>query len=235
MCLYPDELDVPDFDHVRAFTYGSSFLMLYGAMDGDETGCNEIRLAGSPDGLRWTAYYTREPFLKRGPEGTWDHGSVRPSCPPVRQDGRLLLYYSGATLGQHQAGTCLTGVGVAVMSPDRFVEQRAGEQAGYLLTKEIVMQGNRLRLNTVPDPRPGCNPELKVEIAQRPPAGRALDGQHAWPGFSLAECDPVRLGGTDAAVTWRQSPDISALAGKPVYLRFALRSAGLFAFRVDRE
>ncbi len=36
-------------------------------------------------------------------------------------------------------------------------------------------------------------------------------------------------------VTWNGSPDLSALLGKPVYLRFEIINMGLFAFRVTQE
>ena len=32
--IYPDERDLPDYDHASVFRYGSHFLMLYAAMDG---------------------------------------------------------------------------------------------------------------------------------------------------------------------------------------------------------
>jgi len=44
----------------------------------------------------------------------------------------LLFYYSGETLGQHEQGTCAGSVGVATLKVDRFVEQRAGDEPGYL-------------------------------------------------------------------------------------------------------
>ena len=36
-------------------------------------------------------------------------------------------------------------------------------------------------------------------------------------------------------MTWNGSPDLSALVGKPVYLRFEIVNMGLFSFRVAQE
>ena len=39
----------------------------------------------------------------------------------------------------------------------------------------------------------------------------------------------------DKIVTWRGSPDLSSLRGRPIYLRFRLQNMGLFSFRVADE
>ena len=54
------------------------------------------------------------------------------------------------------------------------------------------------------------------------------------PGFSLDDSDALRGTRTDMPVTWA-SPDLSALVGKPVYLRFEIVNMGLFSFRVTQE
>ena len=36
-------------------------------------------------------------------------------------------------------------------------------------------------------------------------------------------------------VTWNGSPDLSALLGKPIYLRFEIVNMGLFSFKVAHE
>ena len=54
-------------------------------------------------------------------------------------------------------------------------------------------------------------------------------------GFSLDDSDELRGTTTDMPVTWNGSPDLSALAGKPVYLRFEIINMGLFSFRVTRK
>ncbi|MCY4376019.1 MAG: hypothetical protein OXC31_19880 [Spirochaetaceae bacterium] len=47
--------------------------------------------------------------------------------------------------------------------------------------------------------------------------------------------DELRGTRSDMPVTWNGSRDLSALLGKPVYLRFEIINMGLFAFRVTQE
>jgi hypothetical protein len=233
--LYPDEYDWPDYDHVMAFRYGGQFLMFVGTMEGDETGRKDIRLASSSDGLRWERFHTRDPFLGRGQPGSNEEGAVLPCCPPLRQGEQLLLYYSGHRLGQHETGVQSGGCCLATMKIDRFVAQRAGDTPGWLLTREFILEGNRLRVNLAHDPRPYRTPRLRVEILRHPPFGGHWQFPEAYPGFGLEDCDPLRGDSTSLAVTWHGNPDLETLRGKPVYLRFELLHMNLFGFQMAEE
>ena len=232
-CMYPDERDTPDYDSVGAFRYADQFLMFYAAMEGEETGTNEVRLASSRDGLFWERFHTREPFLPRGREGDWDAGQVIADAEPVRQGEDLLIYYSGFTAPQYETNRN-GGIGLAVMKLDQFVEQRAGDRPGFLLTREFVLEGNQLCLNTV---MPGMNYReqgIRVEVARRPELGKhAANFVQAYEGFSLEECDPIRGTRTENPVKWNGNGDLSELVGRPVYLRFEIRNMGLFSFKVS--
>ena len=234
--LYPDEYDLPDYDHVLVFPYGNIFIMLYGAMYGDTTGCWELRLATSEDGIRWDRFHTRETFLGGGPEGSWDAGGILPHGVPVRRGEYLLLYYSGLSRGQEEQGSFGGGIGLATIKLDRFVEQRArGEETGYLLTREFILEGNSLRVNLEHQKGPYYSPRLRVEILRHPPIGRHWLFTQPYEGFTLEDCDPLALDNTDARVTWKGKGDLSSLRGKPVYLRFELHQVGLFSFRIAQE
>jgi len=237
VCSYPDEYDTPDYDHVRVFRYGNLFLMLYAAMEGDTTGRWELRLASSQDGLHWERYHTRETYLARGPEGAWDHGGILPGCEPIRRDEKLLIYYTGMNIGQEEQGQFTGGVGIATVINDRFVEQRAGEERGYLLTKEFILDGKTLRVNCERHKSTNLpnRPYLRAEILRHPPFGGYWGFQEAYDGFSLEDCDPLSIDHTGAIVTWQGKSDLSALAGKPVYLRFEMQNMGLFSFRLAKE
>lgn len=231
--MYPDEHDTPDYDHVVVFPNGNGFLMLYGAMHGDTTGRWELRLASSPDGFHWERFHTRDTYLGGGAEGSWEAGGIQAGCAPIRRGERLFLYYTGFTRGQEEQGDFGGSVGLATIKPDRFVEQRAGETPGYLLTKEFILDGKGLRVNLE------CNkstnlptrPRLRVEILRHPPFGQHWLFREAYEGFSLEDCDPLDVDHTDATVTWKGKGDLSSLIGKPVYLRFELQNMGLFSFR----
>ena len=77
---------------------------------------------------------------------------------------------------------------------------------------------------------------MKVEVVQHPEMGgheREFTG--AFKGFTLADCDPAVQNGVSIPVTWQGNPDLSALRGKPVYLRFRMRNMSLFSFRIGNE
>jgi hypothetical protein len=236
--LYPDEYDTPDYDHVMVVPYGRTWLMFYGAFEGDTTGRWEMRLASSRDACHWERYHTRETFLGRGPEGSFDGGGVLISgCTPVQQEEHLLFYYSGFTRGQEEQGDFNGAIGLATLKVDRFVEQRAGETPGYLLTKEFILEGKSLRVNVELNKSTNLkvHPRMRVEILRHPPFGQHWQFKEAYEGFSLDDCDPLAIDHTDATVTWKGKSDLSALVGKPVYLRFELQQMGIFAFRIAKE
>ena len=64
-----------------------------------------------------------------------------------------------------------------------------------------------------------------VRVELQDAAGATLDG------FALSDCQPLRGDEIEQTVAWRNAPDISRLAGKPIRLRLELRSADLFSFR----
>ncbi|MHB9106568.1 MAG: hypothetical protein ACYDCO_05870 [Armatimonadota bacterium] len=243
--LYPDERDLPDYDNCTVFRYGSHFLMFYAVMDGDGLARFETRIASSGDGIHWERVHSRETFLGLGPQGAWDAGAANIKSEPVRQGENLLLYYSGANLGQyegyHARQDWSGGIGVAQVKQDRFVAQRAGDRTGYLLTREFILEGNTLWVNLVADGRPYRTPRLRVEVLRHPPLGEHADYfytergySYRYEGFGLDDCAPLAGDGTAMRVRWK-GRNLGELLGKPVYLRFELQNMDLYAFRVGQE
>jgi len=244
--LFGDERDLVDIDHCRVFRYGSHFLMLYAAMAGDDLGRFHTRLASSTDGIHWERFHTREDFVPMGNEGAWDAGIIGPASGPVRQGDMLLFYYLGANVGQCEPFVARQmrrmGGGAFMMKPDRFISQRAEGNTGYLLTREFVLDGSSLTLNGQTDGRPpssaGGGGRIRVEVLKHPPLGYHLDEHlargghiHAYEGFSLDDCVPFAGDRINAPIRWNGG-DLKSLQGKPVYLRFELTNADLFAFRI---
>jgi len=50
-------------------------------------------------------------------------------------------------------------------------------------------------------------------------------------GYALSRADLLRGNALRKIVTWQGSDDLSRLAGRPVCLRFVMRSAKLYAFQ----
>ena len=102
---------------------------------------------------------------------------------------------------------------------DGFSCVRAPYEGGELVTRPLTFAGRELTLNAATSAAGGVHVEL--EDAARKPL----------PGFALT--DSVDLIGNDIeqVVRWKAGSDVSALAGKPVRLRFVLRDASLYALR----
>jgi hypothetical protein len=102
---------------------------------------------------------------------------------------------------------------------DGFISADAAFMGGELTTVPIAFEGGRLRLNV----DTGAVGSARVEILDQ--QGKVL------PGFGEADCDLINGNYVDHTVTWKKKSDVTELAGKPVRLRFVMRSAKLFAFQ----
>lgn len=98
---------------------------------------------------------------------------------------------------------------------DGFVSASAAKN-GELLTKPLTFTGAKLALNLV------SKGETRVEVQDA--MGKPV------PGFALADCAPLKGDFIDQPVTWKGG-SLTALAGKPVQLRFVMQQADLFAFQ----
>jgi len=184
---------------------------------GPVNGIGYTVLATSRDGETWHRY--RAPFFDRNPKpGTWDHamtwvGAVLPVGDEV------FLYYGGYARGHKVSRNTERQLGLARIRKDGYVSLRAGTQDGALMTKPLVFDGAALTLNI--DMAEGGVVRVEVQDDQ----GRAL------PGLRLAECDPIVGDHIARMVTWKGKSDLSSLVGKPIRLRFLMRSADLYAFQ----
>lgn len=68
---------------------------------------------------------------------------------------------------------------------------------------------------------------LRVEIQR--PDGTPVDGH------TLEDCPEIIGDRIDGTVAWKAGPDVNALAGKPVRLRFDLKDADLYSLRFTTE
>ena len=53
------------------------------------------------------------------------------------------------------------------------------------------------------------------------------------PSFSLADAEPQFGDSIERTVIWKNSSDVSSLAGRPVRLRFVLNDADLYSFKFE--
>lgn len=222
-------------------------------------------LAWSRDLKRWSRPERRKPFLPLSPcvdRDIYDNGMIFCS-PPVRRGKELWFYYTGTRtshcLREHleEAGVDYareknsTAVFLARLRVDGFASLRAGEKKGAVLTKPMVVDGPRLRVNGKTSAG-----EIAAELRDAR-TGRVI------PGFGLGDYSgsqnvafsdgekQIRLCGVgarhsgdrvendadafsgdevDACMSWKGGCDISALKGKKVRVFFGLRNADIYSF-----
>jgi hypothetical protein len=104
---------------------------------------------------------------------------------------------------------------------DGFVSLHAGSDAGEAVTRPVRFEGKALVVNA----RTSGQGRIAVEIQD-------ADGEPV-EGFRASDCRPVTGDSTAAVVSWSAGSDLSALAGKPVRLRFLASEADLYSFRFE--
>jgi len=99
---------------------------------------------------------------------------------------------------------------------DGFVSLDAGDVIGTATTLPLKFRGSRLALNVK------TTGWVKVAITDE--KGRAI------PGFSLADCNPIKGDFIDKTVTWKSGKELKVLEGKAIRLKFQMQKAKLYAF-----
>ncbi len=98
-----------------------------------------------------------------------------------------------------------------------FVDQALS--GGELTTKPLKFTGRRLSLNYATS----AAGNMRVELQDS--AGQPISG------FSLADADELFGDTIDQKAAWKNSTDVSRLAGQEVRLHFVLRDGDLFSFQ----
>ena len=102
---------------------------------------------------------------------------------------------------------------------DGFVSAHGSAEGGFLRTKPLTFQGEKLVVNFATS----GNGRVRIELQD---AG----GQPVEP-YTLANCVALRGDSIEQDVTWRGQGNVKSLSGKPVRIRFALTDADLYSFR----
>ena len=178
------------------------------AMPARVDGFVDSQLAVSRDTVSWTRY--REPFIARGEPGAWDYGMVYADGPILHED-RLMFFYMAGNLTHNGysarpwEGAYSTpnrrGKGLALLRPDGYVSVEAESYAPAILTTQRFRQeeGGQLRVNL--DAGAG---ELRYELLE--------DTGEPVPGFTAADCDPIREDTLDGVLSWKGRPGWPAVS-----------------------
>lgn len=102
---------------------------------------------------------------------------------------------------------------------DGFVSVNAPYAGGEFSTKALTFNGKELVINC----STSAAGSLRVQIEN--------DAGAPVPGYTLADSDEIVGDSIERIVRWKTGSDISALSGKPVRLRFAMKDADLYSVR----
>lgn len=173
---------------------------------GKRASSTDIVFATSRDGLRFDRVVT-DAFIRPGLDpAAWGNRANYTAYHIIPTSPEEISIY--ATAGRRYT-----------LRTDGFVSIRAPLEGGALVTKPLVFSGAKLVLNFATS----AAGQIRVELQEG-------NGQPI-PGFALADCKPLIGDAIERAVAWTSGNDVSALAGKPVKLRFEMTDADLFSLR----
>jgi hypothetical protein len=175
-------------------------------------------LATSRDNRNWRFFGMHppwipvdEPVLDKGPaQATLAvHGLVR--------DGDEVWQYAEISTAGHGGGQSAV---VRLRTPlDRFVALSAGPQSGAIVTRPLVFAGERLIVNA------DVRGELRV--------GLLSADRTAIPSVTADRCFPIVGDSLLHLVQWRDTDELTELAGVPIRLELRMREADLYSIRFE--
>ena len=208
------------------------------------------QFAASRDGMLWQRY-GRRPFVRLGMKGEFDWASTRviQGIVPSVDDRHMYMYYRGSDWlhgwdRNEENKRLLTEAGldadqnIAVLSrvvlrKDGLVSVRAPYSGGEFTTPVLIFEGKELVLN-IDTSATGIARVGIVKADTGTIAGYDENGADL-PAYTAEDCDLIHTTNEiNRVVTWSGKSDVSALAGKPVRLRFYLRDCDLYAFQFRR-
>ena len=228
--LPPGSMDRPQVDFYTNAVYkhpeaDDAYFMMPAAYyhweENDFPASMDVQLLTSRDGIVWERQGEREPFLRRGIDGSPSGGMVMAGVWPVVNDTETWIYYAGSG-HRHNASApdgSNTGLFRAVLRRDGFVSADAGLAGGEFLTPALDFDGSELELNV----DCGGGGWLLVELQDE--QGRAIEG------YTLKTCETIVANAIKTPVSWRGAGRRIAPDRQRLRLRIAMRSAKLYSFR----
>lgn len=233
--VHPNHPEVaPGIYNFDAIPYESIMLGQYAVWQGPENNIcaklgvqkrNEICLGYSRDGFHFSRP-SHVPFMANDTtKGAWNWGNMQSiGGVPLIVGDSLYFYCSGRRLNDIMWDS-YTSTGLAKLRRDGFVSYGTnGAKAGSLTTEPVVFDGKYMFVNADLAKK---GAQMTVEILDQ-------DGNHI-AEYSGKNALPLKkLDSTKAKVDWKNSSDLSSLAGKPVRFKFNLTNgAELYAFWVS--
>ena len=241
--LYPDANDPPAMEFYPMAVslyqdwYISLIYSLYCTTAEDlprKQGLMDVQIAVSRDGVEWKRLGGHQPFIPRGPRGSFDAGMVGPNLGLNEKDGKLWLYYNAWT-GEHketkayrraqdpglwEMGRLASAVGLAFLRQDGFMSLEAGEDEGSFTTTPEDLEGKDLIINGETFCDGGY---IGVEVVRK---GESVS---TVPGFTMSDSDSFRGDSVRHVMTWK-GEGLSRINLTGCSLGFTMRNAGLYSY-----
>ncbi|MGH2530892.1 MAG: hypothetical protein ACRDJW_01175 [Thermomicrobiales bacterium] len=177
-------------------------------------GLSDVSFLSSRDGIHWDRSF-RDAWLRPGlDDDNWHERSMAIGFGLVQTGPKELSLY----LVDRFRTPRLRFVRAALRL-DGFGSVNAPFAGGKITTPPLTFQGVAMEINY----STSIMGAVQVEIQDE--AGNAL------PGYGLDDSATIYGDELDRIVTWQGNGNVSAVAGRPVRLRFALTDADLYAFR----
>ena len=185
-----------------------------------------IRLAASRDGRHWTYMGNRRPFIDNGPEDGWKPYSMRLGNQhtvggPLLKDDRLWFYGHGS-MADGPKGDWRIKAGVLTLRRDGFASLNADEEAGVVITRPLVFEGEGKLFVNADVAVNGC---VRASVV-------AEDGSGI-EGFGEDDCRAVCEDSTCSRVGWSGNETLAGLKDRYVRLAFHLTNAKLYSFWIE--
>lgn len=116
----------------------------------------------------------------------------------------------------------------AMWKKGRFACIEAKEE-GFFATPVIKFKGCHLKLNV----KTSKTGNVRVEVIGIKSWIHKKKVEELIPGRSFEDSDPIEGDHLSHIVTWKGDPDLGHAEDQPIYLRFKLRSAKLYAFEFE--
>jgi len=180
-------------------------------------GVGYVTLLTSRDGESWERH--REVFLNRNLDPTsWDHAIAWMGCQLTVGD-ETYFYYGGYRNGWQVEPRTERQIGLAKLRRDGYVSRDAfGPDPGWLMTP--LIKSERFAGLTVN--AEASRGEVRVQIRDQ--------RLQVVPGFSFAECRPLRGDGLQQQVTWSGAGTPNKLQDIRLHLEFRVADARLYGF-----
>ncbi|HOD49309.1 MAG TPA: hypothetical protein PKY01_08785 [Candidatus Hydrogenedentes bacterium] len=241
LVMAPDEADdrqtraeggrCSHFYNMSAFRYGSQWLGLVthfrymgppsvsGPEQSGQDGPIDVQLVHSRDGRHWNRSEDRSPVIPNGPYD-YDAGCILGVAnQPIVTGDEVWMYYSAITT-THGGYIPKKQISIAraAWRLDGWCSLHAGEAGGVIETVPLRPEGDRLTVNAAASG--GAVAVAVLDASGNPVAG-----------YGDPDCTPLKRDDVRQPVRWKNRDGLPL--ERPIRLRFRLRNADLFSYRIE--